>query len=102
MRIQEKNYRKRFDELFNASVESVKKLGWNLIYQNPEEGKIKAKTDTTLRSWGEDISISIKNLTPTENTISIFSETPYQFIDWGKNEENERRFQKFLERSLMR
>lgn len=83
-------------------MESVKELGWQLTYQNPEEGKIKAKTGATLRSWGEDISISVKNLTPTENTISVSSEAPHQFIDWGKNEENERRFQKFLERSFRR
>lgn len=101
MRIRKKTYSRPYDEIFEASLGSVKQLGWRLISQNREVGEIKAQTGTTLRSWGEDIAIHLSE-EAVGTTISVLSEARFQLIDWGKNEENEKIFYKELEKIISR
>lgn len=85
--------------MFEASLRLLKQLGWKLISQDKKAGLIKAQTETTLRSWGEKISISIiKEATVT--TIIISSEPDFQIFDWGKSEENESIFHEELKKII--
>jgi hypothetical protein len=100
--IQKKTYSHPYDEVFEASLKSIKELGWNIVSHNKAAGEIKAKTGTTLKSWGEDISIHVSKEAATETTISVYSQASFQLFAWGKNEENERTFHKELEKLISR
>lgn len=99
MRIQKKTYSNPYDEIFEASLRTIKQLGWKLISHEKREGKIEAKTGTTLRSWGEDISIDVYQ-EATGSTISVLSEAHSQLFAWGKSEENEKLFHRELQRII--
>lgn len=101
MRIQKKTYPHPADEVFEASLRTIKQLGWKLVTQDKNEGEIKAKTGTTLRSWGEDISIDVYQ-EATGSTISVLSEAHSQLFGWGKNEENEKLFHRELQKIISR
>lgn len=97
MHIQKKTYPSPYDEVFEVSLKSIKQLGWNIVSQNKGTGEIKAKTGTTLRSWGEDIAIKVAE-EATGTTISIFSGSSFQLLDWGKSKENELLFHRELKK----
>lgn len=101
MRIQKKTYPHPYDEIFEASLRTIKQLDWKLISKDRRAGEIKAQTGTTLRSWGEDVSIDVFR-EATGSTISVLSEAPFQLFDWGKNEENERAFHVELHKIISR
>lgn len=96
VRIQKKIYSRPYSEIFEDCLASVRRLGWKLISQNDRIGEIRAKTGTTLWSWGEDISIHVSE-EPAGTTISVLSEASSQIFDWGKSGENERAFHEELE-----
>lgn len=102
MLIQKKTYPHPYDEVFEVSLKSIQELGWNLVSHNKAAGEIKAKTGTTLKSWGEDISIHVTREAATETTISVLSQASFQLFAWGKNEENERAFHMELEKLISR
>jgi len=101
MRIRKKTYPRLYDEIFEASLSTVKKLGWKVTSQNREKGEIKAKTGTTLRSWGENVTIDVTQET-TGSTISVMSNAHSQLFDWGKDEKNEECFYKELQKIIER
>jgi hypothetical protein len=101
MYIQKITYARPYDETFQASLESIKRLGWKLVSQNKETGEIEAKTGTSLRSWGEDISIQLVRET-TGTAISVASGSSFQLFGWGKNEENEKIFNIELKKVIQR
>lgn len=101
MRIRKETYSIPYDVLFEASLRSVQQLGWKLISHDREAGEVKAQTRTTLRSWGENISIYILQ-EATGITISILSEPDFQLFDWGKSRENEEAFHEVLKKLISR
>lgn len=101
MRIKKETYFNPRDDLFEASLESIKQLGWRLISRDRDAGKVRAETGTTLRSWGENISIYISQ-DAAGIAISISSEPSFQLIDWGKSEENEKTFHEVLKKLIPR
>jgi len=90
------------NEAFQASLDCVKKLGWEIIKQNPDLGEINAKTGATLRSWGENISIRAIADRPSQTTITVASDAPFQLFDWGKSSENEKLFLDQLRKTISR
>lgn len=101
MRIRKETYRHPYDEIFEACLRLVKQLGWKLVSYDKAAGEIKAQTGTTLRSWGEDISIHVSE-EATGTAISVLSEASSQLFDWGKSEENEKAFHEELKKIISR
>jgi rhomboid protease GluP len=74
------------EELLHMALETVKKLNWDI--GDIHKTKFVAYTKFSLLSWGEEVSIDIKN-----GTISLKSEcTGNQITDWGKNKKNVTQF----------
>jgi len=101
MYIQKETYARPYDEIFQASLKSIKQLGWKLVSQDRETGEIKAETGITLWSWGEGISIHLARET-TGTTISVTSGSSFQLFAWGKNEQNEKSFHIELKKMIQR
>jgi len=102
VQIRKETFSTSVNEAFQASLDCVKKLGWEIIKQDPDLGEIKAKTGATLRSWGENISIKTIADQPSQTTISVTSDAPFQLFDWGKSSENEKLFVEQLRKAISR
>jgi len=89
--MREEKYGNPYDAIFEASLKSVKELGWKLTFSDSKVGDIKAQTGSTLWSWGEDISIKVSK-EAAGSSVSVFSKASSQLFDWGKSEENEKLF----------
>lgn len=101
MPIRKETYSISYDRIYEASLKSVKQLGWKLVSHNRETGEVKAQTEATLRSWGENITIHLMQEV-AGITISILSEPGFQLFDWGRSEENERVFHEALKKIIPR
>lgn len=79
-----KIFKKSLNEVHNASVKALKDCGFTI---NEKKGNvIKASSDISLASWGEDIEVSLSAKT---NGIEVKATSEAsQIFDWGKNEEN--------------
>ena len=80
---------------------AIKQLGWKIVSHDKIAGEIEAQTGITLRSWGEAISIRLFK-EATETAISVRSGPSFQLFDWGKSGENERAFDRELQKIISR
>ena len=65
---------------------------YEILENNFSKLRIIFKTKTTLLSWGEEITIDIKQITINKSRITVNSDCHSQLIDWGKNSQNEEDF----------
>lgn len=82
------------DDVFEALVKAIPTVkGMKLSRSDKVSGYILAKAGVSLRSWGENISISLAEMSPGRTRVSITS-TPKTGIlfggafDLGKNRQN--------------
>ena len=72
-------------EVFEACLKAVHQCGFRVVASNPETGQIEARTKIGIRSWGENITITVG----TEGTVDIKSSCRgIQMVDYGKNKAN--------------
>ena len=71
---------------------AVRNCGWEDITYSSKNGTVKAKTKSSLRSWGEDVTITVQKLKDNYINVEFNSEPVAQLIDWGKGEENKIKF----------
>ncbi len=71
-----------------ARVESYFAMrGWSDITTDPSLGFTRAKTSTTLRSWGEEVNVRV--VREGEGSLVLVESHPAgQLLDWGKSAEN--------------
>ncbi len=73
------------DEVFQACMKAVSQCGFRITQSNPEAGQIEARARMGLRSWGENITITVS----PEGRADIKSSCRgIQVIDYGKNKAN--------------
>lgn len=73
------------NEVFEACLKAVPQAGFRLLQSNPEAGQIQARASMGLRSWGENISISVG----PDGRVDVRSACRgIQMIDYGKNKSN--------------
>ncbi len=73
------------DEVFQACMKAVSQCGFRIAESKPGAGQIEARTRMGLRSWGENITITVS----TEGTADIKSSCRgIQVVDYGKNKAN--------------
>jgi hypothetical protein len=93
-----KIYNRPYDKTFDSCVKAMKALGHSLTAKNKLNGTIEGETDSSFLSWGENITILIKDITalgtkflePCRVEVTINSKAVAQLISWGKDENNER------------
>lgn len=91
-----RRFKKSLTEVYNASVKALHESGF--IIEEKDEKVIRATSDISIVSWGEEIEIKLYSK-PDGVEVEATSEA-YQLFDWGKSEENLSRFFANLEKHL--
>ena len=92
-----KTYKHSIDELFNASIDALKSIGFNITEKNDKS--VKASSGVSIWSWGEHIQVEFSS-TPEGTKVKAFSSAKAQLFDWGKSEENVSKFFAALEKQF--
>jgi len=80
-----KVYRVSSNRAYKESLNALKECGFEI--EDQKRSSIKARSPSSLWSWGEDIEIDlIHRNAGTE--VRISSSPTSQFFDWGKSDEN--------------
>ena len=74
--------------VFHAAVSALEAQQMSISAADPATGAIEASTGTTMRSWGEDLSIQVTAGEPGKVGVTITSKVKLQLVDWGKNKKN--------------
>lgn len=76
------------DSAFRIAEEILLKIGAKI--KSKESGLILAKKGMSIKSWGEDITISISSSNATSSLLTIKSESSMKttFLDYGANSSN--------------
>jgi len=73
------------DEVFQACLQAISQCGFRVLGSNREAGQIDARARMSLRSWGENITVTIRD----GGIVDIKSSCRgIQVIDYGKNRAN--------------
>jgi hypothetical protein len=74
------------DDVFQACLQAVPQCGFRIAESHPEARLIKARARMSMRSWGENVTIT----TRTDGRADIKSSCRWwiQVIDYGKNKTN--------------
>ncbi|MBN1922797.1 MAG: hypothetical protein JW892_16225 [Anaerolineae bacterium] len=78
-----------FEQVVPVVEQALLKIGAKISDSDPSSGSIKAKRGVSLKSWGDNITISIAR-SQSGCHVDVLSECalPTQVIDWGSNENN--------------
>jgi len=87
MAFEDRTFQGTESDIFKLCLKVIENLNWEIATFNYTTGTIKAETNMSLLSWGENIEIKIKQVEDSVY-IRINSESRSQIIDWGKNAEN--------------
>ena len=96
MESETREYKGNFIDIFNSCLNVIENLNWNISSSNDIDGIIEANTNVSLLSWGEDIEIRLQHMNGIVSVI-IYSDSPAQLINWGKNTNNVEKFFSLLE-----
>ena len=87
-----------YREAVSAVEDALRYCGFKVTDRNYRQGTVTAKANWTMKSFGEQIEIS---LTPREDGVLIHFHSACnletQLIDWGKNRSNAERFFKVID-----
>ncbi len=73
------------DEVYQACLQAVGQCGFRTLEASPGAGRIEARSRMGLRSWGENITITVSS----GGRVNISSTCRgVQVIDYGKNKAN--------------
>jgi hypothetical protein len=77
-------------DIVRVSQEVAAQSGFKVQEADPDAGSVKARAGFSIRSWGENISIHVDDT----GTVQVTSQClmPTQFVDYGKNKSNVKRF----------
>ncbi len=85
-----------YDSVFSAALGAVRGLRWKLSAEQRTSGLIAAWTWMNLLTHGDSITIRVfppdASRGDTLTRVGFTSWTPGQLIDWGRGNDNQRRF----------
>lgn len=87
------------ERVFNACISAAQTQEYLIDSQDQEDGLIELSTTATLLSWGENITVEIKQI-GSDTQITVESIPKMQFIDWGKSSQNEQEYIETVNNSL--
>ena len=82
-----KKYLNNFRDVFSACLLAVEECGFKINDVDEEGGIIEVSTPSSIRSWGEKISIEVVD-GERDIEVEIKSNAKSQLFDWGKSQEN--------------
>ncbi len=90
---------KDYKEVFRAAIDTLNYCGFTIDKKNYRERYITARASWTMKSFGEYITIKMKN-NDQKNHVAFHSRCKLetQLFDWGKNKQNAQKFFKILDK----
>jgi hypothetical protein len=88
------------DEVFSMCKTALENL--EISIDESKSHIIYGSTKSTIWSWGETIEISVNSFSTKKCRIEVVSKSKAQLIDWGKNEENEKRIMNMIDKLVSR
>jgi len=89
----EKIIQKRYKDVFRAVIGTLNYCNFAIQKKNYREGYITAQSSWTMKSFGEDITIKMKeNTQGTHVAFRSRCKLETQLFDWGKNKQNTQKF----------
>ena len=86
----EKYYENPYPDVFKATLQALEDNDFNVETYNRESGIIHASVGTSFWSWGENIELRV--ISHANGTKVYFYSGAHQAYDWGKTEENAKKF----------
>jgi hypothetical protein len=87
-----RSYGASADRLYAAALKTVPQLGYSMYFANSTARTLSFKTGVTLRSFGQDFTITVSEDGPNASTIVIGGGAPGAFYDWGEAKNIVRQF----------
>lgn len=86
-----------FNNAFNLAGSTLMTMGANIKESYPQMGRLTAKIGTGVRSWGENLTVTIFTRQGSCQ-VEVLSQCalPTQIVDWGKNSENTAKFEQMF------
>ncbi len=77
-------------EVFKHCQRLLEENDFNIQNVDEASGKIAAATGISWESFGEKINVEVEDLGGGQTLVRLLSKSrfPFQFIDWGKNNQN--------------
>ncbi len=91
-----KVYKVSYEKIFEALLKTANHYNFEIKNIDEERGILNFSSESSLRSWGEDIIISIKEK-DSGVALEVESISRIQLLSWGKNKENEEKIIEQLE-----
>ncbi len=96
----QKTFNQSFSKVYDACLDTLDELDITVDSENKQIGIIKASTESTLLSWGEEIKIILEKVEASKTKVIVKSEATAQVFSWGKNDKNEASILKYLSNQL--
>lgn len=87
-KLREAVYPGRPDEIFRALDATVRRLGMEIVYGNPQAGSLRFKAGMSAWSWGEELDALVQPAGPDTVKVQIRSSLKLGLVDWGRNNKN--------------
>lgn len=97
----QREYTEEYDEVYNQAVNTVTTLAWDLKQTEKESGLIQAETPASAFTSGDEVTIRITDGDNEKVKVDIISASNQAF-DWGKDEQNIRKFYEKMDELLGR
>jgi len=94
-----RSYETDYNTAFKKAL-STSKSCFDVERHSIVKGYIECKTRSSIWSWGESISIEVREINSIETKITIDSSASAQLFDWGKSKENIKMFFNLFEQSF--
>jgi len=82
-------YRAPFDQVWRAAVDATQRGDLQILNANREQGYIAAKRNIRPETFGENVGVWVKRVSPTETQVEVVSRQAGPPVAWIKNWEHD-------------
>ena len=59
-----------------------------VVAADPAAGRIQLSTSMSMLTWGENLVVGVRSMSPDSTEVSVHSALKFGLVDWGRNREN--------------
>jgi hypothetical protein len=74
--------------VFDALLRAAPRVGLQVVQSDRDLGHLFARAGVSWLSWGENIWVSLTEVSQGRTRVAIVSTTKFGLVDWGKSRDN--------------